>query len=166
MGCYKSPQSPLSVLNDYQARNGLVRKLFGKSYAEYLQSPIWERIRNSVLQRFGHKCAVCKGRANQVHHAKYTEDNLRGKNYKWLSAICDTCHKAIERDENGSKRPMSSVNALFVACKKVDINPPQTKTSKKRKGGKWCEPITPEELAVRRQYEKKCKEHSVSRKRR
>lgn len=142
---------------EYAARNRLIQELFGQTYAEYLQSALWERIRQEVLRRFCNRCAVCRDLASQVHHSRYTTENLLGKSYSHLSALCWRCHKAIERDNDGTKRSPKAVNDLFVVLKKVDANPPRT-------NGKTRWRLTDAEFAERVRYESKDEDFRTRRK--
>lgn len=106
----------------YEQRNALLRKLFGQTYGEYLASALWARIRGEVLRRANYRCHLCHDRASQVHHARYTEQNLSGKSYKGLSAICKVCHKGIERAQDGGKLEPAAVGEVLAKCRSVDVN--------------------------------------------
>jgi hypothetical protein len=78
---------------DFLGRDVLVRALGFSSYAAYLSSDLWARIRKRVLSGGGTKCAVCRGKSIGVHHERYTAANLSGNDYLWLVPICDYCHR-------------------------------------------------------------------------
>jgi 5-methylcytosine-specific restriction endonuclease McrA len=136
-------------VNDYAERNALLERLGFSTYQDYLNSPLWARIREEVLRRNNRRCAICISFATQVHHRKYTRDNLNGSNYKHLSPICASCHKAIERGGDGKKLEPADVEAIFDACRSVQVNP----TTKNQKGKKKWYPLTIEELAFQRSAE-------------
>jgi hypothetical protein len=88
----------------YQERNKTLQKLGFKSYAEYLASDRWKKIRAKVL-RLHSRCFICRDKAQVVHHASYSHKTLvsrkgmRGKLY----SLCFDCHERIEFDAQGSK---------------------------------------------------------------
>ncbi len=80
----------------YAGRDFCLRRLGFSSYAEYLQSPQWAKIRLRVLRLRRFTCEVCGLRATQVHHNRYDIRILRGQSLKGLKAICAGCHREIE----------------------------------------------------------------------
>ena len=66
------------------------------SYATYLQSPTWGKLRQRVLHRDQYKCVKCGSSvALTVHHDRYI--NLRAKEIKHLKTMCWPCHRKIHR---------------------------------------------------------------------
>lgn len=80
------------------ANNGLAG-----SYAEYLASPRWLLIRAAVMERDDGKCQICGGQASCVHHNNYSQSLLRGRSIIGAFALCNSCHKFIEFDQQGAK---------------------------------------------------------------
>ena len=70
----------------------VLREMGYSCYAEYLQSDTWMRIRRRVLKKAKGRCSDCPSAAAQVHHEEYTVENLKGKSYRFLEALCDDCH--------------------------------------------------------------------------
>lgn len=87
-----------------------------KSYEEYRSSDLWSKIRSAVLSRDRWKCQYCrvdkKSKASQVHHLSYDEATMRGERIDTLASVCHTCHKVIEFDGEGKKRPFQKVKAM------------------------------------------------------
>jgi hypothetical protein len=81
---------------EYTRRDALLKELGFASYAEYLQSDLWARIRRRVLGRYRSKCQACGGPASEVHHKHYSLKVLSGKHIIGLKAICRECHARIE----------------------------------------------------------------------
>lgn len=79
----------------YSERNHHLRKLGFPNYTEYLKSITWTDIRDDFLRK-NPLCCKCGGSASQVHHSKYTEDNLRGRSTQFLHAVCRQCHENAE----------------------------------------------------------------------
>lgn len=94
----------------YRNRNRELRKLGFNSYAEYLASELWSNIRAKVLRDKGRKCFCCGARADTVHHQTYHVSVLNGKDRRPLQPVCDGCHRRIEFDESGGKRPLHEVH--------------------------------------------------------
>ncbi len=71
-----------------------LRRLGYESYQEYLASPLWKRVREAVMRKYGGLCLDCGDLATQAHHERYTFENLRGERLDWIVALCRGCHKA------------------------------------------------------------------------
>lgn len=82
-----------------------IRSLFRPqgTYADYLRSPRWQRIRQRRLRFDGHRCRVCHGTKHlHVHHASYV---WRGRLWglgEWLEfwdtiTLCRRCHNVVHR---------------------------------------------------------------------
>jgi hypothetical protein len=74
-----------------------------KSYAEYLRSSLWRRIKSAFLELHPY-CCCCLRHANQIHHRAYDYDTLAGLSNEQLAPICRKCHNEIEFYTDGSKR--------------------------------------------------------------
>ena len=64
------------------------------SYDDYLSSPEWSVIRDSVLGRDEEVCRICGGPGDHVHHHKYPKDwsNDSADN---CFLVCTRCHEMI-----------------------------------------------------------------------
>lgn len=82
----------------------LVRLGYG-DYESYLLSPLWRKIRRRILKRGGFICVRCGDRATHVHHLAYTQAVLKGDDDSELVSGCAPCHKKVEFDESGGRRP-------------------------------------------------------------
>lgn len=102
----------------YFDRNARLSELGYRSYAEYLQSDDWKKIRNEVLEQTP-TCVACANVACQVHHLNYSNRVLLGIAREYLVSICRGCHEAIEID-NGEKRSLPAANTILVEL--VGIN--------------------------------------------
>lgn len=76
------------------------------TYADYLRSPRWQRIRQRRLRWDRNRCVVCHGTERlQVHHASY---KWRGQLWgvgEWLEfldcvTLCGKHHRAVHRVSN------------------------------------------------------------------
>lgn len=72
------------------------RKNKKESYAEYLESPTWRKIRAQALKRDKNKCRACGEKAVHVHHVRYPK-NLGEEKMEWLYSLCAPCHNSIHR---------------------------------------------------------------------
>jgi hypothetical protein len=120
-------------VNIYQQRDDLLRRLFGQTYQEYLASLLWDKIRTEIMRRAAGRCHLCHNVATQVHHSKYTRENLLGTNLKGLNAICATCHRGIEIKDDGTKRTPEEVAAVLAICRKADVRVTQKSRAAKIK---------------------------------
>lgn len=79
-------------------------------YPKYLQSTLWRKIREWVIQRDKFCCVIClrsqHGRFDEfdIHHRDYALLTLEGGNPEQLITLCRKCHKRVEYYSNGSKR--------------------------------------------------------------
>ena len=71
------------------------------SYANYLASSLWRRIKERVLKRDDRICYFCGGSASVVHHRSYARDALEGKADHLLVSLCKGCHIYVHFDDAG-----------------------------------------------------------------
>lgn len=72
---------------------GVLSALGYESYAAYLASKLWEKIRTRVMWEQRRTCQYCGGVATEVHHERYTYENLAGLDLEYLKAACRACHR-------------------------------------------------------------------------
>lgn len=89
---------------DGAVRRASLGKMGFSTYRQYLASPLWQKIRASVLERQEGVCALCPRGATQVHHHNYTLPVMKGKEPKLLIGLCASCHLGIEFRPDGTKR--------------------------------------------------------------
>ena len=98
------------TMDEYADRNLILLELGFPDYKTYLRSSLWRNIRSSKLQQ-DPGCFACARETGdvvmQVHHGKYTHENLRGESLEHLYSICTGCHKKIEITRSGFKRSPS-----------------------------------------------------------
>ena len=96
--------------------------------------PDWQKIRKAVLQRDGHKCALCGAPGQEanlhIHHKTpfRTFTNPIEANQPWnLVTLCPTCHRRAElvvrtrSGLSGLKYVMLNLAPLFVMCDPTDL---------------------------------------------
>lgn len=101
------------------------RKKKKDSYAKYLESPTWKKIRRQALDRDGHTCRACKKHAQVVHHIRYPK-NLGQERLEWLYSLCAPCHDEIHR-----LAAQKGVTLRAATRQVLDLSPP---VSKKKAG--------------------------------
>lgn len=123
------------------------------SYAEYLKSPLWSRIRREVLWRDGSECRICRAGTRIVHHQSYDVDTLLGKRNDRLVALCDNCHHKAHFDKKGNKRSWQQMQcyvddqlrkiemATKAKAKKAEARKQQPKAVKQRHKCRACKRI-------------------------
>lgn len=72
--------------------NPILAKLGFATYDAYIASGFWKRIRLRVLEFYNWTCRDCGRTAHQVHHVRYTPENLAGKTLVGMIALCYGCH--------------------------------------------------------------------------
>jgi hypothetical protein len=97
---------------DYERRNYHLSILGFNSYAHYLNSEMWQTIRQTVLTRDSHKCVVCSRKASEVHHNSYEIDVLIGKKLEFLVSLCRHHHEKIEFEETTKRDLIGAREAL------------------------------------------------------
>jgi len=114
-------QQKVDSLNDgpgtdfdaYKRRDEKLKKMGYGSYAEYLQSELWTKIRRKGFACKGGTCVCCSRSANLLHHRSYGIETLTGKNIGSLIPMCKDCHDYIEFDQYGNKRGFSKVAVML-----------------------------------------------------
>lgn len=122
LDAFDRTQAPLC--GDHPDRNGFRRlccrcpfaaRSEGRIYCERFSAPIlardkyalrgWKEIRDTVLERDGHRCAVCGGGEDlHVHHVDRNPTNDDPAN---LITLCGICHARVHtelRREGGARR--------------------------------------------------------------
>ena len=66
-----------------------------KAYARYRRSAHWRDFAARILQERGRECAMCPGKATQVHHRHYRD--WFSEKAEDVQALCPRCHKRHHR---------------------------------------------------------------------
>ncbi len=112
----------------YGNRNRILRSMGFRSYADYLASDLWRKIRRHVFARSNRCAGSCGRRAVQVHHGKYGKAELIGSDLTHLYPICDECHRRIEFCDGSVKlTPQQATEKLLLSP------PPNRKHGRARK---------------------------------
>lgn len=131
-------------MNEYAARNALLRELGFPSYDDYLQSDLWKSIRRGALKRTCGKCVRCGRPARVVHHKDYSRETMLGHRPDSLIPVCCSCHRKAERAPGGEKRTQVEANLILAQDvrkrpKKLKLKPeskPETKEKDEPKAKK------------------------------
>jgi hypothetical protein len=99
----------ISLARSYTNRNDILSDLGYSNYLEYLSSDLWKHTSKSFLI-INPNCCICLTKANQVHHTKYTTENLLGISYDGLVPICYKCHYKCEFTKDKVKRSLQEAN--------------------------------------------------------
>lgn len=63
-----------------------------REYRAYLNSAMWQAVRNAAIYRAGGKCIRCHGSERlQVHHVKYPRE-FGQETPEMLEVLCNICH--------------------------------------------------------------------------
>jgi hypothetical protein len=73
---------------------GLCEGGSGLSYADYLASPHWQRIRGQAAERSQGLCELCKSAAAETHHIQYPRGTAADSVDNVLH-VCSTCHRRL-----------------------------------------------------------------------
>ena len=105
---------PLSLIAkmEYHDRAVALRHLGFRSYSQYLNGPLWRRIRKRVVRRDRGRCVLCTGTGWQAHHLSYSQTVLLGRRMDQLQLLCKRCHNAVE-GSRGEKRSPSEARREF-----------------------------------------------------
>lgn len=113
----KKPRHRISLgsgMEEYADRNALLEDFGFKNYQAYLRGGLWKSIRRDKLG-VDPECYGCGKKRNlQVHHGKYTYDNLAGISAEHLYTVCRRCHLWCEISKDWIKRsPSQATLELF-----------------------------------------------------
>lgn len=115
-------------MEEYTQRNELLLILGFKDYRAYLRSPLWKSIRQRKIELdpVCYGCGRCDPAIIQVHHGKYTMDNLTGKTLADMYTVCSRCHRMCEVTRSGFKRTpeyatkeLQRIRKVFMAGRRV-----------------------------------------------
>jgi 5-methylcytosine-specific restriction endonuclease McrA len=107
---------------NYTSRNNNLSFLGFSSYRDYLASELWDSIRFRVFMEKGTACTVCKMPASQVHHNRYSIDDLDGSTIEELHPICGNCHGDIEfRSKDRKKLFLGQAKMKFINRRKEHL---------------------------------------------
>lgn len=99
----------------YRERNRLLRQMGFPTYADYLKSLLYQKIRQRALDLHGYHCEVCGALADELHHSDYSEETLKGANLSGLVPLCEADHKTVEMTRSGKKRSLEEANRTLEA---------------------------------------------------
>lgn len=131
----------------YTLRDEALETMGYYCYQDYLESSDWKRIRKQVLKDA--TCVGCGNSPTQVHHEKYTLQNLAGTTLDGMKPICRSCHEHIEFGNRKAKVSLKQAN--FRLNKLI-------RTRKKLIEKTTCAPVQAVKNNPPRQYKKKRKE--------
>ena len=86
-------------------------------HRQYLQSPLWRKVREKAILHYGQTCAKCSQFGNDVHHLTY--ERVGGNELiEDLQVLCRDCHEAIHLAERSTrkqktKRRGCTIEALY-----------------------------------------------------
>lgn len=103
---------PVEDGDSYQSRDAVLRRIGFKTYADYLRSGLWRKVRKKVYREKGDSCYLCGSWADALHHNRYHKNDLLGRKLKYIFPVCRYCHEQIEFDGN-TKRHLRQVKAIF-----------------------------------------------------
>jgi hypothetical protein len=99
----------------YLDRSAVLRQIGFNSYADYLASELWAKIRIKVFATHDGKCRLCDRKATEVHHFRYSKSVLLGKSFGMnLVPLCRLCHEKVEVDDTGKKRTLRQSQIAFI----------------------------------------------------
>lgn len=132
----------------YSQRNKKLQAMGYANYREYLASDLWRSIRSRIMTRDKAICRMCKAKATEVHHLRYTQRVLEGRSDKHLLALCRSCHEAAEFRGEEKVSPSESRLRVLEALgksprKKPKPSPKKTKNGKKKGKNKPAPPQPP-----------------------
>ena len=76
------------------------KKNLSKEYLDYMNSPIWKELRDTVIERDDFRCTKCGHKENlQAHHLTYAR--LFDEKLEDLVTLCKLCHE----EAHGVRKP-------------------------------------------------------------
>lgn len=133
------PGPPTASKLSYKERDNNLKALGFATYADYLASDLWRKVRETVYREKGTTCTLCGLPAQVLHHNRYFLDDLKGVTLKHIHPVCTNCHTRVEfnaalLDEDGKpvKRNMCAAVGEFLILRylrqnNVERMPPREK---------------------------------------
>lgn len=122
-------------MSEYKIRTESLTELGFPTYQDYLNSHLWNGIRNAVMDRDSRTCGICRQTADHVHHFSYTQPVLLGLELDQLVSLCAQCHRRLEFTINGYKRSPAETRGLYHKRVKAGI---KKISQQERKGKPSC----------------------------
>jgi hypothetical protein len=98
----KKEGPPPTTPDDLLAKR--IRAMGFTTYEDYLNSPLWEKIRGAVLLRDNYRCWCChKAAAQVVHLRNWNRSTLKGEDLLFVVSLCKSCENMALFNEDGSK---------------------------------------------------------------
>ncbi len=120
----------------YAQRNKKLKAMGYADYREYLVSDLWRSIRVRIMARDKATCRMCKAKATEVHHLRYTQRVLEGRSDKHLLALCRSCHEKAEFRGEEKVAPSKARLRVLEALGKTPRKAPKPALKKAKKGKK------------------------------
>jgi len=120
----------------YAQRNKKLKAMGYADYREYLVSDLWRSIRVRIMARDKATCRMCKAKATEVHHLRYTQRVLEGRSDKHLLALCRSCHEKAEFRGDEKVAPSEARLRVLEALGKSPRKKPKSSPKKTKKGKK------------------------------
>jgi hypothetical protein len=98
----KQQTKPIATTHDttsYFERNIILKEMGFETYADYLISSTWKKIKNRVRKAKGKFCVICRDKATEYHHLNYGKPDLLGDTIANIVPICNVCHESIEFED-------------------------------------------------------------------
>ena len=111
---------------DCSSRDANLRRMGYSSYADYLSSELWSRIRARVFSLKGRRCFLCSNSATELHHNRYHTNDLTGEVIRHINPVCRACHQSIEFPD-GYKGTVYRAAAEFNKKRKQLLSPKPAK---------------------------------------
>ena len=91
-------------------------------YADYLQTPHWQRIRGEALARAKHRCQVCDAADQlEVHHRSYAR---RGhENPEDVTVLCNGCHGGFHKTGRLARSGGPSRALVALVKRQMEVSP-------------------------------------------
>jgi len=95
----------------YRDRGEILAEMGFTSYAAYVSSPLWRRIRREAMERSKHLCDACRREARHVYLLDFEPATLNGDQPASVATICELCIAKAQFSDDGKRNILEAANA-------------------------------------------------------
>lgn len=96
---------------------GNYRSIGFKTYEDYLESELWQRIRDYLTRKYTYRCTFCRDPTTELFHSGYNVDHLLSRDINSTIPVCKQCRRRIEWPDNTTRLSSVELQAAIAKLK-------------------------------------------------
>ena len=107
-----------------------------EKYDEYMNSDVWQKVRQRAFDHYGSQCNRCDRPAQQVHHKSYSRF-YGNELMEDLEVLCVPCHKKHHEQQDKIKAEKKKLRRENKKKTRHQRNKPTKNVIKRKPKGDW-----------------------------